>query len=104
MLKLKIVNITSYCFRLFKVHKKVFIANVVLAPFMTTDWIFKNDNTMELEKKLSIDDVETYGFGKVLKSLDENKIQYLKDSSFMIQQGVFKLDMDMEKNRKKLWR
>lgn len=97
-------TLVFHCYRLLKVQKKVFKANVVLAPFITMNWIFKNDKTMELEKNLSIDDVQTYGFGKVLESLEENLIQYLTDSFLMVQRNVFKLEMDMVKNRKKIWR
>lgn len=75
-----------------------------MAPFLTTNWIFKNEKIKELEKKLSIEDVQAYGFQKIFKKLNKNYIQYLADSSLIVQQEIFKLEMNIEKNKKKLWR
>lgn len=99
-----IVELLFYYFRLFKVQKKIFAANVVLAPFMLTSWIFKNDKIMELENKLSNDEVQIYGFTRVLEGSNRNQLQYLENCCLMIQQCVFKVKVDVKKRQSKVWR
>lgn len=51
-------------FRLVKIHRRIYIANMALAHFITNHWIFSNTNCLKLESYLSPDEVDEFGYDK----------------------------------------
>lgn len=49
-------------FRLVKLQRKIYIANMAVQYFLTNEWFFLNRNTLALDKNLLPEDVEGFSF------------------------------------------
>lgn len=96
--------LNNFFFRLFKIQKKIYVASRILDYFGTTTWYFNNAKALELEKKLEPDEYKVYGFLPFLNQTDEENVLYLKNCLKQIDENVFKLEVDNEKNIKALFR
>lgn len=94
----------KYFCRLFKLQKKVFLSNLVVAYFISHTWYFKNSRTLQLEKELSPEEAGIFGFEKSLISSSEQYQGYIKKCIVGIEKDIFKRNYDPKKNRKHLWR
>lgn len=81
----------SFClgFRLLKIQRKIYIANMALQYFITRDWTFINDKSVELQKYLLPKDVEAFSFG----DQDIDPYQYFKQSTYGSRQYLLKEDI-----------
>lgn len=50
------------------------------------------------------EDKEIFSFEETLKYKEEEIYQYFRDSKYMVGVNIFKEEMDIEKNRKKIFR
>lgn len=76
-------------FRLLKIQRKIYIANMALQYFITRDWTFINDKSLKLEQSLLSKDVEAFSFGPQ----DIDPYQYFKQATYGSRQYLLKEDI-----------
>nr|CAH7755245.1 unnamed protein product [Callosobruchus chinensis] len=89
----------------FKIQRKIFIANVVLFHFISHTWHFVNDRTMALEEAVEDDrDKEDFEFSTFLHMSRRQIYEYFRDSKVGTAKYLFKEKLDFARNRKNIWR
>ncbi|XP_044732155.1 fatty acyl-CoA reductase 1-like [Chrysoperla carnea] len=87
-----LLKISNQRLKLFKLYRRVFYANMKLAPFMLNEWRFKNDNFKSLHAILKPEDIEKFSIdysghsGYIAEQFEirlEGSIRYLlKEKNF----------------------
>nr|CAI5868742.1 unnamed protein product [Callosobruchus analis] len=89
----------------FKIQRKIYIANVVLFHFLSHHWDFVNHRAMALEKCIEDDrDKEEFAFTKFLHMSNRKVYEYFRDSKLGTAKYLFKEKLDLVRNRKNIWR
>lgn len=66
---------------------------------MSNGWNFDNNTLLELEKKLSPEEYEQYGFSSCMDLTEKQFFTYMGISITRIEEDLFKQKMDFNKNR-----
>lgn len=77
---------------------------MVISKFALGRWYFKNHKCLEIEKKLTYQDAEVFKIEKALEHSVKNKTQYFRECQQGIERYIFNIEINVEKNLKKLQR
>ncbi|CAH2008936.1 unnamed protein product [Acanthoscelides obtectus] len=89
----------------FKIQRKIYIANVVLFYFISHTWHFVNDRSMSLRDTIEDErDIDEFKFWPFLHMTRREVYEYYRDGMCGTARYLFKEKLDFDKNRKNTWR
>ncbi|XP_056641055.1 putative fatty acyl-CoA reductase CG5065 [Diorhabda sublineata] len=101
-----LLRITGAKPMLFSIQRKIYIANVILMPFMSNTWCFKNEEVLKILERLLPEEQEVFADIKFVLS-NKEKFDYFRLSKIGSAKYVLKEDFDEsdapKRNLKRLW-
>ncbi|CAG9824224.1 unnamed protein product [Phaedon cochleariae] len=93
---------------LFSTQRKVYIANVVVEPFLTNSWTFKHTKTMQILDEIEEDEKTKFGVTKRFYDMGGTTFEYFRDSKICAATFILKEEFDFTRttslrNLKRLW-